>query len=277
MPTTEAIIALEVDGRPARKVLRIIASRDGSFAIAVPFYPALPGEIAKVAAPTIINPDHSAWMTPIDRQRVDVPVKMMFHASGFVQFSSFGRDAVRSGRRKFFVPKGMGIHSHPILSPIETGPTFMVGTNALHRFEAVDGSEKIPLIRFTEADVFDRDDHIPDWRHLYQVEGFVLPAPALREARLENGELTLVKEYAPARPEWQVRFRMFLLPTPIASIGFVVTRQHIETTDMLEGYSINGPRDLGSGRWLHGTWWERSPEDDARMASLPSLAYDTSL
>jgi hypothetical protein len=135
MPTTQAIVVVEAEGRPPRKVLRIIASRDGSFAIAVLFYPLIPGEIHKVGGPTIVNPEHSGWMSPIDAHRVEVPVKMMFHAGSFVQFSSFGKKPIRSGRRELYVPKGMGIHSHPVLAPVETGPALTIRRDP-HRDEA---------------------------------------------------------------------------------------------------------------------------------------------
>jgi len=97
VPTTDAIVVIAAEGLEPRKVVRIVGSRDGSFSISVPYYPFIAGEIHKTAAPVAVQPDHSAWVQPIDRHR----------------------------------SKGHGIHSYPILSPIETGPTFGVLTYSL--------------------------------------------------------------------------------------------------------------------------------------------------
>src|SRR4051794_39945465 len=113
----EAIVTRNPAGHPPAKLLRIVAGRDGSFSIAAPYHPAKTGIVFKVEAPVIVSPDGTGPTKMIDPHRVDVPVKMSFHASGFVQFSSVGPRPIRSGRGNFFIPKGLGIQARSILDP----------------------------------------------------------------------------------------------------------------------------------------------------------------
>jgi len=95
-----------------------------------------------------------------------------------------------------------------------------------------------------------------------------------------DGTTTVVKEYSSLRPEWLTTFKIFELPTTLASIGFVVSRRHEDPHELAEGYSegysMSGPRDLGSGRWLSGAWWQRDGQTEAGRTDLPTLAFDSS-
>jgi len=269
----EAIIAIKDHDsrRPPRKVLRIMASRDGSYSIWSPYHPAATGLLYKGRLSPIVASIPYAVPAEISEQhRVDVPVKLSLHASGFVQFSAVGRSKVRSGRSRFLVPKGLGIQSQDILNPIETGPTWMATFFELSECQRVDGTEKAPIIQFGDQDFFERDDHDLEGRHVYMVEGFVLPANLRREARFGGSGWVINREYSTIRPDWVMDFRVVELPTSVAFLGIVVSLLH-GPRDLHRGYMLGGPKDIVTGHTLQGFFPLPDPVDPDR--NLPSLEY----
>jgi hypothetical protein len=268
----EAIVAVLDSADRPRKVVRLVTTRDGSFSIAAPYHPARSGTIAKIGAPPVVEPDGGGWSKPITPHRVDVRVKLTYHASGFVQFSSAERGKIRSGRasaREFYVPKGMGIHSHPLADPIETGPSCGITFFNVVECLPVDGTEKVPVLLFRNGDFFERDEHRSGFHHSYTISVFVFPPDVRREALFLDDRWVLHRAYSPLRPQWQVEFRVFELPTPLAFLGIVVERRHhLNTDDAPMGYIFSSPRDLGSQLWLTGHFPAGEGDD-----VYPSLAW----
>ncbi len=217
----------------------------------------------------------------LEKHLVGARVKLIYHPSGFVQFSTASSKKVRSGekpREKFYVPEGMGIHSQPFTDPISTGPSVGGVFHNVHECPMVDGSEPVTVTAFRDADILDSFHHSPSGfpellvgpttHHVYSVEVFIFPPEVRREAFYADGQWVLIREYSSMRPDLDdTVFRVFDLPTPIASLGILVKRYHETNTDRPPtGYSLSGPRDLGSGYWLAGQW--PGPEDDSCLPWL---------
>jgi len=217
------IIAIE-DAGDLHKVLRIVTTEDGSFAL-VPLHPAQVGLISKSGPPPVLTAPGTGWTPMLQTHRVGTRVKLIYHPSGFVQFSKAGKEKVRSGakREDFYVPEGMGIHSQPHADPIETGPSVAAAFYNLHECPVVERSEPVPLMVFRDDDVVDwfhhsasglPDLHVgPTTHHVYNVEVFVFPAIVRREALYSDRRWVLVRPYSAMRPDLDdTVFRVFDLP-----------------------------------------------------------------
>lgn len=274
------IIAIE-DAGDLHKVLRIVTTGDGSFAL-VPIHPAPVGMIAKVGPPQVLTAPGGGWTEMLQTHLVGTRVKLIYHPSGFVQFSKASTKKVRSGEgppEKFLVPEGMGIHTQPLTDPIATGPSVGSAFDNVHECPVVDGSEPVAVMAFREEDIADWYHHAPSGlpdtpigpatHHQYHVEIFVFPPDVRREAVFVHGRWILVRDYSPLRPDLdQTVFRVCDLPTEIASLGIVVKRFHARTNRERPptGYTLSGPRDLGSGYWLGGQW--PAPDDERELPWL---------
>lgn len=267
---TQILIAVSDARDRFDNLVRLALSRDGSFSVQAPYHPIKTGVLVKMRMPSVVTGVGKGLATIEEEYRADVPVKLSIHSSGFVQFSSAGAGRVRSGLSPAFaVPKGLGLHSAPITSPIETGPTWMAAF-----FDAGSCAHTTPrpgvhVLRFTKEDFFDREPH--DWAssHVLMVEGFVFPAHVRRDAVYESTKgWVLRRPYAPSKPEWIVDFRIVDLPSPVAVLGILVSRSHMPLHSRV-GYTLQGPRDL-TGQFEIAAFYpaEASHSAPARTSSI---------
>lgn len=272
----DMIVAVSDNHSVPVKLVQLRVAADSSVSVMVPFHPAKTGLLLKLQTPRFPTGnhgpfgDHKGTSRVVERYRVSVPVKLSVHASGFVQFSSFGKTAIRSGRGKdiLAIPKGLGIDSNPLANPIATGPTFGAVFDAHDVCEVVTGKEKHPIMLFEEGDFFERDAHNGSHRHVYRVEGFFFHADEKRNAMLMRKGLTLTRAYSPLRPHWIVDFRVVELPSRLAFLGICVSRQHW-CLDNGTGYMIGGPRDR-TGEFSVAGLYPAQDDDDPS----PSLIYE---
>jgi len=239
------LIAVSDAGARFNKLVRLALSRDGSFSVLVPYHPAKTGVLVKMRMPGVMTGPGKGVAAIEEACRADVPVKLSIHSSGFVQFSSAGTGRVKSGRSAdFAVPKGLGLHSAPITSPIDTGPTWMAAFFDPGSCAQLGPTSGVHVLRFTEEDFFDRDPHDFASSHVLMIEGFVFPADVRRDAIYHPTKGWVVRRaYAPSRPEWMVDFRIVDLPSPVAVLGILVSRSHMPLHSRV-GYSLQSPRDL---------------------------------
>jgi hypothetical protein len=242
-PGSECVVAVSDGGRPPVKLVRVVASRDGSLAVMAPYHPYKSGVLGKARMPGVWTHENTGASATVEQYRVDVPVKLSLHASGFVQFSAAGRQPIRSGSGRFAVPKGLGMVGNSILDPVDTGPTFAFMFFDPHVCAPLSPTERVPVLLFQEGDFFDRDTHDGASRHVLAVEGFIFPASLKSQLLPHRGGLTIRHEYSVHRPDWIVEFRVMLLPNPIAFLGLTISRWHAHQ-DPGSGYSISSPLDL---------------------------------
>jgi hypothetical protein len=277
---TQYIIAIKDPNNPPVKVLRLSIARDGSYSVFSPYHPATSGLLFRRMFPEFLAGGRGWLELPRTVYSVDVPVKLSLHSSGFVQFSSAGQKPIFSGHGRIplmcarhappalpsadlcsdcvelLVSRGLGVNSQSLLTPIETGPTWLAPFFQLHECPPLGVQEKYPVLLFEDQDFFDRDEHDAISRHQYAVEGFVFPASLRKYATLGRHGWILEREYSPWRPEWDAVFRVIDLPTPVAFLGILVSRQHADP-DGEGGYSLSSPRDIASGFHLAGVFPRR--------------------
>jgi hypothetical protein len=140
------------------KITKIIGLNGGGFSVLVPYHKAKSGFLYKlpVDPKTDLGPGER-WVpyaecvgfTARDR------VKLSYHTDGFAQFSGETPGKIISGRDPATgEPKGLGLFTRPLTSPIRTGPSVGVTIFGIDDFEAVTGRDD-PLI-FEPSDFYYR-------------------------------------------------------------------------------------------------------------------------
>jgi hypothetical protein len=274
--TRQAIIAIEDGADVPRKVLRLLALSDGSFSISAPYHPARSGLLSRVRHPSAVVGLGDYWVPaePDQTYRVSRLVKLAYHASGFVQFSSAEKQPIKSGRlppSQFLLPKGLGMESNPITEPIESGPTLGALFMGIRHCKHLVGRQSVPILRFVEGDFRELDAHVPGMRHDFGIDIFVFPRGELANASLERGRLLLRRSMPPYTT---ATFRVFDLPTRLAFLGIVVSRMHAtdsensadESGHTTATYTLGGPRSLVGGFYLAGIF--PAPTDARASPSL---------
>jgi hypothetical protein len=151
-------IGIVIDGAVgARKLTKIVGYGAQGFAVVTPYHSARSGFVGKI---------------PVDYDKigsVNVPydeivgftaesrVKLSYHPDGFVQFSGEAQGTVISGRDpQSGEPKGIGLMSQPLTSPIRSGPTFGITAWGLQDFAALDAPESDSVVVFGPDDMYFR-------------------------------------------------------------------------------------------------------------------------
>ena len=267
----EAILAIQDQKGPPRKVLRLLALADGSFAISSPYHAAKKGALSKVQLPDYLDLPLGRAAVPMGRAieefKVEGSVKLMYHAGGFVQFSRGDKAKIRSGRlppEHFLIPKGLGIETNPLTSPIDSGPSVGALFYGITTCAQLDPNEKTPVLLFSEGDILDREPHGGDAYHHFMVDIYVIDAGRRREAYLSGGRL-LVDNPDPRPDRVPGPARVFDLPTPLASLAIRVVRFHPgpeETRPPHPTYLMSGPRSLIGGYMLAATYTTGHRDED---------------
>jgi hypothetical protein len=251
----DVVIAISDAGSPARKAAHLQLGSDGSIYFGSPYHPPSPGVVFKSRVPQLEDPHGTMLQIPDVRYRVEGPVKLSMHSSGFVQVSRalFARGHVRSSVRvrsgmddAFWVAKGLGIHCPPVWQPIDAGPAFnlvMYGLDACRRWTPQQPKGTRSLV-FEEGDIFEQDPHRPAF-HAYVIECFILPPEARRDAsyRQDKGWV-VIAPYGTARPGLAFPLKVVDLPLPGVFLGVLVSRTHIEAVQ--PGYFMKSQMDLNN-------------------------------
>jgi hypothetical protein len=118
---TDVVIAVDGDAGTTRKIGRFLSFRDGSAGFLLPYNPYKTGRLCILRVPLSFR-DFGTGPLQVERDiETTEPVKFSVHMTGLVQFSLTGGSIPSGGR---LAPKGIGIYSHRLLDPPETGPTF---------------------------------------------------------------------------------------------------------------------------------------------------------
>ena len=156
-----------------RKITKIVPYKSGGFAVLAPYHKARKGYLLKHPV------DYSKRHMKVTRDEAveysaEDRVKLSLHPDRFVQFSGENPGRIISGRDpNTGEPRGLGIMSHPLSTPINTGPTFGCVAWGAADFAALNGTGKRGVIAFIEEDYYYRGC-TPDTWNGYVIEGFVL-------------------------------------------------------------------------------------------------------
>lgn len=260
---SDLVVAVRLAHQPARKLVRVVATRDGSFSV-VAYHPAASARLMKFATPKVLVAPGEALARPITTTMVDGKIKLSVHSSGFVQFSAASKTRVSSGRSSLGVPKGVGVNAHSLLDPIDSGATWGVTFFQVAECDMLSTDQKGKVFVFDETDLIERDRHDGASRHVFTVEGKVFSGIGRRDAYLGKSGWLLDAPYGSEHPERTATFRVFDLPVQAAFLGILVSVHHAPTTSQ-GGYILSGPKDIASGFYLVA----EAPSD----ASDPNRVY----
>jgi hypothetical protein len=145
--------------------------KTGGLAALTPYHPARSGFLAKLAMDynhigVMLSPFSEAMAFSANDR-----VKLSYHADGFAQFSGEVNGNIISGRDPTTgEPKGLGLMTQPISSPLTSGPTFAVTVWGLNEFDVVGSNET--TLNFEEKDLYYRGGN-PSQVNAWLVEFFV--------------------------------------------------------------------------------------------------------
>ncbi len=240
------------EGERVRKVTKIIGLNGDGFSILAPYHKAREGFLFKMPIdPSVHKPgphqlpwDQAITYTANDR------VKLSYHSDGFAQFSSETQGQIISGRDpQTGEPKGLGLFTHPLRSPIWSGPSVSVMIWGIEDFEE-SGAED-DLVIFEPTDFYYRGCSSTDansWMlAIYAFQAGITPpvqfyqGQPVVETSLEslNAGMTSV-----------VRLRIITLPKELVFLGLMVNRT-ITGFPSSSGWMLNGPGDFTSTRRGH--------------------------
>lgn len=224
---TDVRIVLEAPDGTLRKLTKIVPYKAGGFAVLMPYHSARRGWVGRVPV------DYAAHTFKVARAAcqefsVGDRVKLSYHADGFAQFSSETPGRILSGRDPSTgQPKGLGLMTSPISSPVSSGPTFNVVAWGLLDFEEADGSGSGDLV-FTERDLYYRGCE-PSTANGYVVEGWVFPSRmwAGVRPRAEDGYQLLTAHHAFEATGAVLEWRVIPLPGQPAFVAVMASRLRV--------------------------------------------------
>lgn len=140
-------IAVSLDSNSvARKITKIIGLESG-FSVATPYHKACQGYLCKMPVDPAIKGTHTVPWDECIGYTVESRAKLSYHSDGFVQFSSEKEGDIISGRDSMTgEPKGCALMTHPLASPILSGPSASVTFWGLHDFEPLDSSDEDAIV-----------------------------------------------------------------------------------------------------------------------------------
>ncbi len=261
--TNAATICLRGPGGRLHKIMKIVPYAKGGSAVMVPYHPAIEGQAFR------FRPDYGPEFYSIKREdmvtyRASHRLKLSYHLDGFVQFSGERKGTVLSGRDpETGAPRGLGIFSMPLATPITSGPAFAIMLWGLEQFQALTAMPKTGIaVAFEPEDMYEENRETNG----YAVEGFLFCPHFRPNIRVERGARSARRVTLPL---WRQRrhgariWEFTVLPGAEQSrilIGLLVTRMNVKSRAP-SGYTLCGP----SGFAADGDRW-------ALTASYPSTA-----
>ena len=174
-----------------RKITKVIGLNGGGFSVLTPYHKAKSGFLWKMPVPPNLREPGTHGVshklgtafTANDR------VKLSYHTDGFAQFSSEKAGRIISGIDPATgEPKGLGLYTRPLTSPISSGPSVAVTVWGIEEFEEAKGSDH-PLI--FEADEFYCRSCTPEEATAWILSIFVFPVKVAPPVRFRQGQALL--------------------------------------------------------------------------------------
>ncbi|MDR3715887.1 MAG: hypothetical protein P4L51_24000 [Puia sp.] len=244
------------------KVTKIIGLNGGGFSVLAPYHKAKQGFLYKlpVDPKTDLGPGERCvpyvecvGFTASDR------VKLSYHTDGFAQFSGENPGKIISGRDPATgEPKGLGLFTRPLTTPIRTGPSVGLTVFGIDDFETVTVRDN-PLI-FEPSDFYYRGT-TPEEANAWVLSIYAFPIGVTPPVRFENGNAVLEAAIEGLNPPWisVVKLKVVHLPTEKVFLGLLLN--HFKTSGSPKsGWSISGPGD-----------WNMQQKGHVLMASYPAM------
>jgi len=242
-------IAIKYDSKePARKVTKIIGLNGKGFSVLTPYHKEHSGYLFKM----LVTPDMVTTKKPL---RVPISqtvgftaeshVKLTYHTDGFVQFSSEKPGEIISGRDpETGEPKGLGLFTNPLNSPIWTGHSILITLWGLNDFDPLNESDEEALIFDSRHFIYRRCT--PESANCWQIALWVFSGYAAPPARWEDGHLLLDAALEPLAAGGRLlaveRLSLLHLEQEKIYLGLTVNRVVMNFLEP-SGWIINGPGD----------------------------------
>jgi hypothetical protein len=247
--TVSTTIAIRPEpGAPCHKVTKITGYKDGGFALLAPYHSAKSGTLTK----TLVDYRKRRFETNLEAMEsfsATDRVKLSYHPDGFVQFSGENPRRIVSGRDPLTgEPKGLGIITNPMQSPVLTGPSFGVALWGLNDFDVQKGKSRGELIVFDQDDFVYEDCDESSWGS-YGISFFIFTLyfqPYVRAICPRSFVMPLwLNQYQDGgRP---FNLKVVRLGQQPFFLGAICFRRPGPKTEAASGWSIGSPGALAAG------------------------------
>ncbi len=221
--------------------------KDG-FSILTPYHKARDGFLCKMPVNPAKFGKQIVPFTDCIGFTVSNRAKLTYHSDGFVQFSSEKVGQIISGRNPFTgLPKGCALITHPLKTPILSGPSASVTFWGLQDYEPLNGSDQDVLI-FHSQNFFDLDCSLID-ANSWTLEIWVYPPSLVAPFCRRRGDHLIFENTVRARSGLLLPKAYSILPLPSQNIylGLAInnTQGHFPPAS---GWMIDGPGDWAYGK-----------------------------
>jgi hypothetical protein len=254
MSRRETIVAIRNPETGCRhKITKVVGYKEGGFGVLTPYHSARSGYLTITPVDYKKVGEYSVSAQEATAFSVEDRVKLSYHPDGFVQFSGEIGGKVISGKDPTTgLPRGIGLTTKPLSSPVSSGPTFGVTVWGLDDFERVKKGASNVLV-FEEHDWYYRGCN-PATATGWFVEFFVFPARYWAAARKSRRGFSLsLSFYGFEASMGVIEMKMIELPNqPVFLAGFA-SRCRTKFSAP-SGWILAGPGEVdatGMGRVLH--------------------------
>jgi hypothetical protein len=226
-----------------RKVTKIVSLGGNGFSVLTPYHKAQSGYLFKMPVPAGGQGKFSVRLEETTGFTVEGHVKLSYHTDGFAQFSSEKQGEVISGRDPVTgEPKGLGLLTNPLTTPIWTGASVAVTIWGLDDFEEMKESGQGGLV-FGEEHCYYRACS-PEDANGWILEIYAFPSGVVPPLRWQDGHFMLDVAMEPLNlPLVSVkRLSVIYLPEEEVFLGLALNRM-IVSFPSASGWVLNGPGD----------------------------------
>ncbi len=236
-----------------RKLAKVVGYGNQGFAVLTPYHSARSGFVAKIPIDYKKIGEFNVAYDDIVGFDTEHRVKLSYHPDGFVQFSGETKGQVTSGRNEHSgEPKGIGLLTQPLSSPIRSGPSFGITAWGLGDFISHNASPQETDVVFGLEDMYFRGIN-PRQANAIVLEVFALPLRYWAGVRKRGSDYVLTmafEDFQASRAA--IEMKVIDLPNQEVLLAGFVSHTRVEFGSQ-SGWVLNGPgnrNDDGIGHVL---------------------------
>ena len=228
-------------GDALRKITKIIGLNGDGFSVLTPYHRARSGFLFKhLMDLQKVGERNVPWIECVGFTAED-RAKLTYHVDGFAQFSSENPGKIISGRDpKTGEPKGLGLFTHPLKTPIVSGSSVGVTVWGIDEFETAGKGDE--LIIFEPSDFYYRRS-TPKNANTWHLGIYAFPVGAVPPLRFEGDQAVMdfvLNRLSAGVPGSIVKLKTIYLEEEQVYLGLYVDR-FISKFPVKSGWMLNGP------------------------------------
>jgi hypothetical protein len=269
-------------GHELRKITKIVGLNGDGFSVLAPYHRARSGFLFKAPMDLWTLGKRTVGLYECVGFTAEDRAKLTYHTDGFAQFSGENPGKIISGRdRKTGEPKGLGLSSRPLRTPVVSGPSVGITVWGIEEFETAAEDEE--LIVFGPGEFYYRRC-TPNDANAWHLAIFTFAVGAIPPLRFEGEQA--VMQFLP-HPIWGgvpgsvVELKAIYLQAEQVYLGLCVERVVVGWR-VESGWTLHGPGDYTqnqSGHVLFGIYPRGIIPVEGRGSldriPLPSMADDS--